>query len=175
MNIVLIGMRGSGKTTVGKILAQKLGKEFIEMDELIAQKAGLSIPEIVEKHGWEKFRDVEEEIAGEVAGRDNIINASGGGVVTREKNIAELKKSGVLVWLQAGADTLVKRIGEDNERPPLVSGRTWREDIEMTLAERESLYQQAADLTINTENKTPEEVVEMVMSLLTTERGLPDD
>ncbi|GAH72394.1 unnamed protein product, partial [marine sediment metagenome] len=62
MNIVLIGMRGSGKTAVGRILAQKLGRELIEMDELIVGKAGLSIPEIVEKHGWERFRDLEEEV-----------------------------------------------------------------------------------------------------------------
>ncbi len=130
MNIVLIGMRGSGKTTVGKILARKLGRELVEMDELITQKAGLAIPEIVEKYGWSKFRDIEEEITSEVAGRDNIVNATGGGVVTREKNIAKLKKNGVLVWLKASVDTLVKRIGEDSERPLLVraerGGRIWR-------------------------------------------------
>jgi len=167
VNIVLIGMRGSGKTTVGKILAQKMGREFIEMDEFITQKAGFSIPEIVGKHGWEKFRDLEEEITGEVAGRDNIINASGGGVVTREKNIIKLKKSGVLVWLQANVDTLVNRIGEDAERPPLGEGRSQREDIEITFKERKPLYQQAADLTINTENKTPEEIADLVINLLT--------
>jgi shikimate kinase len=167
MNIVLIGMRGSGKTTVGKVLAQKLGKEFIEMDELITQKTGLSIPEIVEKYGWGKFRDIEEEITDEVAGRDNIINAAGGGVVTRRKNIQELKKSGVLVWLTASVDTLVRRIGEDTERPPLVSGRTRREDIEITLAERKLLYQKVADLVVDTENQTPEEVADLVINLLT--------
>jgi len=167
MNIVLIGMRGSGKTTVGKILAQKLGREFIEMDELITRKAGFGIPEIVEKQGWEKFREIEEEVTGEAAGRDNIINASGGGVVTRENNIIKLKKSGVLVWLQADIDTLVNRIGEDAERPPLVEGRSRREDMEITLKERKPLYQQAADLTINTGNKTPEEVADLVINLLT--------
>jgi len=167
MNIVLIGMRGSGKTTVGKILAQKLGREFIEMDELITRKAGFGIPEIVEKQGWEKFREIEEEVTGEAAGRDNIINASGGGVVTRENNIIKLKKSGVLVWLQADIDTLVNRIGEDAERPPLVEGRSQREDMEITLKERKPLYQQAADLTINTGNKTPEEVADLVINLLT--------
>jgi shikimate kinase len=166
MNIVFIGMRGSGKTTVGKILAQKLGREFIEMDELITRKAGLGIPEIVEKQGWEKFREIEEEVTGEAAGRDNIINASGGGVVTRENNIIKLKKSGVLVWLQADVDTLVKRIGEDTDRPPLVEGRSRREDMEITLKERKPLYQQAADLTINTGNKTPEEIADLVINLL---------
>jgi shikimate kinase len=166
MNIVLIGMRGSGKTTVGKILAQKMGRELIEMDELITRKAGLTIPEIVTKYGWGKFRDIEEEITGEAAGRDNIINASGGGVVTREINIVKLKQKGVLVWLQADIDTLVSRTGEDRGRPPLAEGRTVREDMELTLKERKALYQQAADLTINTENKTPEEAAEAIINLL---------
>jgi shikimate kinase len=174
MNIVLIGMRGSGKTTVGKILAQKMGRELIEMDELITRKAGLSIPEIVEKYGWGKFRDIEEELTGEVAGRDNVINASGGGVVTRENNIIKLKKSGILVWLQAGVDTLVSRTGEDTDRPPLVEGRSRREDMEITFRERKPLYQQAADLTINTENKTPEEVADLVINLLAV-RGFTGD
>jgi len=174
MNIVLIGMRGSGKTTVGKILAQKLVREFVEMDELITRKAGFSIPEIVEKQGWEKFREIEEEITGEAAGQDNIINASGGGVVTRENNIIKLKKSGVLVWLQADVDTLVKRIGEDTYRPPLGEGRSRREDMEITLKERKPLYQQAADLTINTGNRTPEEVADLVINLLKI-RGFTHD
>jgi len=166
MNIVLIGMRGSGKTTVGKILAKKMGREFIEMDELITRKIGLTIPEIVAKYGWDKFRDIEEEITSEVAGRANIINASGGGVVTRERNIAKLKKSGILVWLTASLDTLLQRLGEDTGRPPLVKGRTRREDMEITLKERKPFYQKAADLTIDTENKTPEEVSEAIINLI---------
>jgi len=174
MNIVLIGMRGSGKTTVGKILAQKLGRELVEMDELTTRKMGLTIPEIVAKYGWEKFRDIEEELTSEVSGRDNIINASGGGVVTGEKNIIKLKASGVLVWLQAGVNTLVSRTGEDTNRPPLVEGRTRWEDMEIIFKERKPLYQQAADLTVNTENKTPEEVADLVINLLAV-RGYTGD
>jgi shikimate dehydrogenase len=172
MNIVLIGLRGSGKTTVGRILAQKLGREFMEMDELVTRKAGLTITEIVEKYGWERFRDIEEEVTGEIAKMDNIINASGGGVITREKNIARLKEKGVLVWLQASLDTLVRRTGKDTDRPPLVKGRSQFEDMEITLKERKPLYQQAADLTVNTEDKTPEEVAEAIINLLAI-RGEP--
>ena len=167
MNIVLIGMRGSGKTTVGKILALKLGRDFVEMDELIIQKAGLTIPEIVASHGWEKFRDIEEEITGEVAGLDNKVNAAGGGVVTREQNITKLKEKGVLVWLKASLDILLERIAEENQRPPLVEGRTRWEDMDVALVARRPLYQKAADMTVNTENKTPEEVVDLVINLLT--------
>jgi len=161
MNIVLIGMRGSGKTAVGRILAQKLGREFIEMDKLIVQKAGLSIAEIVAQHGWERFRDLEAEVTAEVAEWDNIINATGGGVVVREQNIINLKQNGLLVWLTANIDSLSKRIGEDDSRPLLV-GKNQREDIELTLAERQPLYRKAADITIDTEDKTPEAVAELI-------------
>jgi shikimate kinase len=174
MNIVLIGLRGSGKTTVGRILAQKLGRELVEMDELVTRRAGLAIPEIMVKHGWGRFRELEEEVTGQVAKLDNIINASGGGVVTSEKNIIELKKKGILVWLQAGADTLVERTGEDKGRPPLAGGRTAREDMEITLKEREALYRRAADLSVDTEDKTPEEVAEAIIELLKT-RGFSLD
>jgi shikimate dehydrogenase len=165
MNIVLIGMRGSGKTAVGKALAQKLGRELIEMDELIVGKAGMAIPEIVEKYGWARFRDLEEELTAEVAKRDNIVHSAGGGVVTREQNIAKLKQNGILIWLTAGIDTLLQRIGEDAGRPPFVKGRTRREDMEITLAERLPLYQKAADITIDTENKTPEAVAEAIVNI----------
>jgi shikimate kinase len=171
VNIVLIGMRGSGKTTVGRILATKLERGLVEMDELIIHRAGLSIPEIVEQYGWAKFRDLEEEIAGEVAHRENIINATGGGVVTREKNIQELRRNGVLVWLKSSPGSLIKRIGQGTTRPLLVSGRTMREDIEVTLAERGLLYQQAADFVVDTENKTPDEVAEIIIDLLIAQGG----
>jgi shikimate dehydrogenase len=161
MNIVLIGMRGSGKTAVGKVLAQRLGQELIEMDELIVQKEGMSIPEIVKEHGWEGFRDLEAEITAEVAKRDNIINATGGGIVVRESNIIKLKQNSLVVWLTADVDTLLQRIGEDESRP-LLKGKTRREDMEITLAERMPLYQKAADITIDTEDKTPEAVAEAI-------------
>jgi shikimate dehydrogenase len=163
MNIVLIGMRGSGKTAVGRILAQKLGRELIEMDELIAQKAGLSIPEIVARHGWERFRDLEEEIVAKLSKRDNIVNATGGGVVIREQNVSRLKQNGLLVWLTANVDTLLQRIGEDESRP-LLKGKTRREDMEITLAERQPLYRKAADIAIDTEGKTPEAIAETIAS-----------
>ena len=170
MNIVLIGMRGSGKTTIGKLLAKRLGKQFIEMDELIVQRLGQSIPEIVNRYGWEKFRDVEEEITREVAGWDNVVNATGGGVVTREENIRELKQKGKLVWLKANTDTLLRRIGNDQSRPSL-TGKSPREDMEAVLAERSPIYQRVADFIVDTEGKMPEEIAEAIAKLY-TEQGL---
>jgi shikimate kinase len=165
MNIVLIGMRGAGKTAVGKALAKKLGRELVEMDELVAQKACMSIPEIVARHGWERFREIEAEVVAEVVERDNIINATGGGVITREENTKKLKKNGLLVWLTAGIDTLLQRIGDDEGRP-LLKGQTQRQDMEITLAEREPFYRCAADITVDTENRSPEAVVEIIIYII---------
>jgi len=170
MNIVLIGMRGSGKTTIGKLLAKRLGKQFIEMDELIVQRLGQSIPEIVQRYGWQKFRDVEEEITREVAGWDNVVNATGGGVVTREENIRELKQKGKLVWLKANTDTLLRRIGNDQSRPSL-TGKSPREDMEAVLADRSPIYQRVADFIVDTEGKMPEEIAKAIAKLY-TEQGL---
>ncbi len=166
MNIVLIGMRGSGKTVVGKLLAESLGKRFIEMDELIEQRAGLSIPDIVDRYGWEIFRDLEEEVTHDVARRNNIVNATGGGVVTREQNIQELKKKGKLVWLQASLDTLLKRIGNDESRPSL-TGKSLPEDTAAVLAKRRPIYEQVADFIIDTNGKTPAEIAEAIVNLYT--------
>ncbi len=166
MNIVLIGLRGSGKTTIGKLLAKRLGKQFIEMDELIVQRLRQSIPEIVNRYGWQKFRDAEEEITREVAGLDNVVNATGGGVVTREENIRELKKKGKLVWLKANTDTLLSRIGNDQSRPSL-TGKSPREDMEAVLAERSPIYQRVADFIVDTEGKMPEEIAEAIAKLYT--------
>ena len=164
-NIVLIGMRGSGKTTVGRLLAQKLGKQFIEMDELIVRRMGLSIPEIVEKYGWGKFREVEKEVTREVARLDNVVNATGGGVVTDEENIRALKQKGKLVWLKVSLDTLLQRIGDDPPRPSL-TGKPLREDMAAVLAERTPIYERAADFVIDTDGKMSEEIVESIIQIM---------
>jgi shikimate kinase len=166
MNIVLIGLRGSGKTTVGKLLAKRLGKQFVEMDELIVQRLGQSIPEIINRYGWQKFRDTEAEITREVAKLDNVVNATGGGVVTREENIRELKKKGKLVWLKANTDTLLRRIGNGKSRPSL-TGKSQQEDMETVLAERSPIYERVTDFIVDTEGKMPEEVAEAIAKLYT--------
>ena len=170
MNIVLIGLRGSGKTTIGKLLAERLGKQFIEMDELIVQRLGQSIPEIVNRYGWQKFRGAETEVTREVAGLDNVVNATGGGVVTSEENIRELKQKGKLFWLKADLDTLLGRIGNDQSRPSL-TGKSPREDMEAVLAERSPIYERVADFIVDTEGKMPEEVAKAIAKLY-TEQGL---
>ena len=166
MNVVLIGLRGSGKTKVGKILAKQLGKRFIEMDKLIVKKAKMSIPKIVEKFGWDKFRDLEEQVATEVSKLKNVVNATGGGVILRKRNISNLKKNSIVIWLQARIDTLLKRIGDDPNRPSLTGNKNRRTDMQITFKERKSLYQKAADFIIDTENKGISQVAEEIIKLL---------
>ncbi len=173
MNIVLIGMRGSGKTMVGKLLAERLGKQFVEMDELIVRKAGMSIPAIVEKYGWDKFRDIEEGVTREVAVLDNAVNATGGGVVIRGNNVKELRRKGKLVWLEVSLDTLLERIGDDPSRPSL-TGRSRRDDMEVVLLERSPIYEKAADFAIDTDGKKPEAVADEIIGCMRKE-GLLDD
>jgi len=91
MNLVLIGYRGTGKSSVAEILAKRFAAKKVSTDELIVQKAGMSIPEIVEKYGWEHFREVESEVVKEVCKEDDLIIDAGGGVVLREENIKNLQ------------------------------------------------------------------------------------
>lgn len=166
MNIVLIGMRGSGKTTVGKLLAKKCNKEFIETDMLITKEQDMSIPDIVKEHGWDYFRNIEAAIVKKVAGKDNCITATGGGIVVRKENIEALKKHGKLFYLEAPVEVLAKRIGDDENRPSL-TGKTSRiDDMKEVMKQREELYQQAADTIIETTNKTAKEVAAEIITVL---------
>lgn len=167
MNIVLIGMRGSGKTTVGELLAKKLNRDLIETDALIVAKAGMSIAEIVEKHGWEHFRDLESEIAKEMAIVDNALIATGGGVVVRWKNIERLKKNGMLIYLKTDVDTLVSRIGNDPNRPALTKKKSLRDELTQVLQVRRSLYERAADKIIETNSMSPEETANAIIPEVT--------
>ncbi len=161
-NLVLIGMRGSGKTTVGKKLAQVLGWRFADTDEFLVKRAQLDIPTLVKLFGWEKFRYLEGLVIKEVALWKKSVIATGGGVVLRQKNISRLKKQGKLIWLKAKIDTLIRRIGLDPNRPSL-TGLSLKQDLVLTWQKRKKLYQKYADLIIETDNKKIEEIVKIIL------------
>jgi len=165
MNIVLIGYRGTGKSVVGKLLTQKLNRETISMDAEIVRKAGISIPEFVEQNGWPKFRDLETEVARELAARDNIIIDCGGGIIERPENIPALRINGLIFWLQASVDVIVSRIADSTERPALIEGKTFTEEVAEVLERRTPLYSGAAQHTINTDNMTPEQVADSILAI----------
>ena len=165
MNIVLIGYRGTGKSVVGHLLARKLNRETISMDAEIVKKAGMSIPEFVEQNGWPKFRDLETEVAQELAECDNIIVDCGGGVIERPENIPALRTNGVIFWLQASADVVVSRIVGGTERPALTEGKTFTEEVEEVLDRRTPLYSEAAQHIINTDDMTPDQVADSILAI----------
>jgi len=173
MNIVLIGYRGTGKSTVGKALSAKLGRELISTDEEIVRRAGRSIPDIVAAHGWEHFRDLESAVCADLAGRDNLIIDTGGGAILRPQNVDVLKQRGMLFWLTASVETIAKRIGGDDQRPSLTGTKSFVEEIQDVLAERRPKYRAAADYVIDTDGRTIDALVQTVLSHISSSSARP--
>ena len=170
MNIVLIGYRGTGKSVVGAILAKRLGMRCIAMDEEIVNKAGMSIPEIVEQFGWQGFRDRESAEARDLASRDNIIIDTGGGVIERPENIEVLQKNACMIWMKASVETIVARIQGGTERPALTPGKTFTEEVAEVLERRIPKYRSAAHYEIDTDNVTTKQVADTIIDIVRTSR-----
>lgn len=166
MNIILIGYRGTGKSVVGKLLSKELNMEVVGMDNEIVKNAEMSIPEIVDQFGWDHFRDIETRIALSLAEKDNLVIDTGGGVIERSENMAELGKTGPVFWLTASVDTIVDRIQDDTNRPALVDGKTFTEEIAEVLERRESKYREASQYKIDTDGITPEQVGDQVIKII---------
>lgn len=162
-NIVLIGLMGSGKSTVGKCLAQKAGLEFLDTDEIIIQKAGKPIGQIFEDEGEPFFRDLEAEVIAETAKKQGCVISTGGGAVLREENIENLKRTGILFFLKASPEALYERVKDDNSRP-LLRGDDPVSILRRILTARTYYYEQA-DFTVNTEKLSVEEGCEEILRL----------
>lgn len=166
MNIVLIGYRGTGKSTVGKIVAARLGRTLISTDAEIVTRAGHSIPEIMATHGWEYFRDLESQVCGELAEKDGLIIDTGGGAILRSENVQKLKHNGTLFWLTASIETIARRIGHDTQRPSLTGTKSFIEEIEDVLRERTPKYHAAADHVIATDGQSLVQIADEVLARL---------
>ena len=166
MNIVLIGYRGTGKSSVARMLSKELNFPVFNMDEEITKKAGMSIPQIVEKFGWDKFRDLESEIAEQVSNLDNHIIDTGGGVILRDKNVENLRKNSKVFWLKADITTIVKRIKHGRHRPSLTEGKSFVDEIEEVLTQRKEKYEKAADYIIDTSELSSSDVTEEIVKLM---------
>jgi len=165
MNLVLIGYRGTGKSVVGAILARRLAMRYIGMDAAIVERAGMSIPDIVEKYGWPGFRDLESAEARELAGLDNLVIDTGGGIIERPENIEALQKSAMIFWLKAKVDTIVSRIEGDTQRPALTSGKSFTEEVTEVLERRIPSYRSAARHEIDTDELTPEQLADRIIEI----------
>jgi shikimate kinase len=166
MNIVLIGYRGTGKSTVGRLLASRLGRQLVSTDAEIVKRAQRTVPEIIAQEGWEYFRDLESDICRELADRDQLVIDTGGGAILRTQNIESLKKNGTVFWLTASVETIAKRIGSDNQRPSLTGTKSFVDEIQDVLQERMPKYQAAADHVIATDHRSINQLVETVLVLM---------
>ena len=166
MNIVLIGYRGTGKSAVGRLLAARLGREFVSTDTEIVKRAHRTIPEIVAQQGWDYFRDLESDICQELAVCDQLVIDTGGGAILRAQNIEALKKTGTVFWLTASVETIAKRIGGDNQRPSLTGTKSFVDEIQDVLRERKPKYQAAADHSIATDDRSINQLVETLLTLV---------
>ena len=166
MNIVLVGYRCSGKTTVGKSIAGKTERIFLDTDGMIEDKADCSIEEIISRDGWSRFRNMERGLIRELSSKDNLVIATGGGVVMDEDNMRNLKRSGFIVWLKGSPSVLRDRMEKDRlsgfQRPSLTGQDPLRE-IERVLEQRKPYYQRAGDLSIDTDLLEAGEVADLII------------
>lgn len=165
MNISLIGYRGTGKSTIARLLADKLGMAYVGMDSEIEKLAGMTIPQIVAAHSWDHFRDLESQVVATFTGRDGQVLDTGGGVITRAENRDLLKRHSVVVLLDASVEDIVQRIGGDANRPSLTGTKTITEEVVDVLQERQPLYEETAQYRVNTSAGTPEAMVSEIIRM----------
>ncbi len=169
MNIVLIGFRGTGKSTVGKLLASRLKRDFVDTDVYIEKNTGRTIKEIFAQEGEEGFRNIEADTIAEISKMENMVIAAGGGVVLKNENIRNLKGNGYLILLEAAPGVIYERIKQDEkttqQRPALTNKKPY-EEIEHLITQRQRLYENAAGYKIDTSCITCEEIVEKIVTAL---------
>ena len=164
MNIVLTGMMGTGKTAIGKKLAQKLNMKYIGTDEMIEKDVGMSIPKIFKRKGEPYFRDVETKAVKCVAMLDNYVIDTGGGVVQRSENMEELERNGVIICLTASPEAILRRTSKTNYRP-LLNVDNPVSEIRKLLEKRKQFYKRCSRM-IDTSNMGTEEVVDEIIKFL---------
>jgi len=163
-SLYLIGMMGSGKTSTGRPLAERLGYGFVDADAVIEQAAGCTIPEIFERDGEAGFRELETQVMSAICQRHSLVVATGGGVVTQRKNWG-LLHSGIVIWLDVMRDQLLARLRADATERPLLQTPDPEAALDDLLAQRKPLYAEA-DLTVVIDQEDPATVADGILQLL---------
>ena len=164
-SIVLIGFMGTGKTSIAKYLSEKLSVQLLDVDELIIDKMKIPITQIFEQYGEAHFREIEKQTIKELSGKDNLIISCGGGVCLDLDNIANIKQNNIVILLEATPETIITRVHGDSTRP-LLNGKMEIDKIEDLLQQRKANYHKAADLIIDTNDKTFEEIGNEILEYL---------
>lgn len=162
-NLILIGYRGTGKSSVATRAGRALGLAPISLDAEMIRREKKPIPEIVAERGWPGFRDLEEALVAEFAAGTGKVIDCGGGVVEREANFDVLRSAGLVVWLKARPETVVGRIKGDTQRPSLTGAKSFTEEVEEVLTRREPLYRRLAHVEIDTDSRSLEDVAQAVL------------
>ncbi len=170
-NIVLTGFMGTGKTAVGRRLARVLGREFLDLDELVEEQAGLSIVEVFARRGEAAFRRLEHQACLAVARRTGLVVATGGGAVVDPASRRALQESGFLICLTATPEEIAKRIGADRNRPMLQTDRGSRQERIKSLLEARAPHYNAIPHQVDTTGLTQDEVVSRIKQLVGTEES----
>jgi shikimate kinase len=173
-SIVLIGMMGAGKSSVGRCLQRRTGLLRFDTDEIVALQFGTSISEVFAKYGEEQFRSAEADALANLAPAEPSVIVTGGGIVLRDENISHLKRLGMVVWLEAEAATLFQRASRRGNRPLLQTDNP-REALERILAERTPRYAKAADVRVDTTNREHDEVADLILEEIENRRVLQNE
>lgn len=164
-NIFLVGFMGAGKSTVAKILKNKLNMNLVEMDARIVEEQGMPITDIFAKYGESHFRDIESKLILTLGDEGNTVVSCGGGVVVRPENTEYMKKNGTVIYLAAKPETIYERVKNSTDRP-ILNGNMNVEYIAELMEKRRALYEAAADIRIDTDGKNAEEICEEIISLI---------
>ncbi|HZP81941.1 MAG TPA: shikimate kinase [Chthonomonadaceae bacterium] len=163
-NLVLIGFMGTGKTTVGRLCAARLGYRFCDSDAVIEARTGGSIARFFEQHGEAAFRQMEREVIRELAATPGLVIATGGGAALNPENVADLRAGGRVVLLTASPEVLLKRVGDARSRPLLADAADPRARIATLLADRLPHYERAAHHRVNTTDRRPQEIAAEIVA-----------
>ncbi len=163
-NIILVGFMGTGKSATGRMVANQLNREFVDMDAVIEERTGKKISAIFAEEGESHFRALERELVQELSAREDLVIGTGGGVVLNPDNIRDFNKTGVVICLHADPDTILERVAKDTHRPLLEGDDDKIKAIKELLAKREELYR-AIPLQIETSHHTAAETAQEVVAL----------
>ncbi len=169
-NIILVGLMGAGKSTIGRNLAKQLNKEFFDSDRVIEERTGVDIATIFEIEGEQGFRDREEQVIKELCEKEGIILATGGGSILRENNRQTMKENGHVIYLCTSAELLYSRIRYDKSRP-LMQTESPLDTLKKLLNDREPYYLEVADTVVTTGKQKANIIVKKVMSVLSQENN----